>query len=80
VGQHPEVAGVLARARAGNRPGRHAGDLGRAQAEERWRDGRRSGIKGPRGAGGPPACHGGEQTFEGEVSWTRSVPPTKSFA
>jgi DNA-binding NarL/FixJ family response regulator len=33
-----EVASMLARARQGNRPGRHTLDLDRAQREDRWRD------------------------------------------
>jgi hypothetical protein len=37
---HPkEVAGMLARARAGNQPGRHTLSLDQAQIEDRWRDG-----------------------------------------
>jgi peptidylprolyl isomerase len=36
---HPkEVAGMLANARAGNRPGRHTLDLEQAQQENRWQD------------------------------------------
>ena len=33
-----EVAGMLARVRQGNQPGRHTLDLDRAQIEDRWRD------------------------------------------
>jgi hypothetical protein len=33
-----EVASMLARARQGNRPGRHTLDLDRAQSEDGWRD------------------------------------------
>ena len=36
---HPrDLASVVARARAGNRPGRHTLGLDRAQREDRWRD------------------------------------------
>lgn len=34
-----DLAGILAQARAGNQPGRHTGNLDRAQEPDRWRDG-----------------------------------------